>query len=50
MTETLLTAVVWLAIVLVGLTTAIASGSWVMLPIGLIIILAFIAGKLHKGW
>lgn len=50
MTEGVLTALIWFSITLIAISTVIACGGWVLLPIGLEVILAFIAGKMSEGW
>ena len=43
-------AFIWFAIALMTLVTMKFAGGWVLLPIVLVIILAFIAGKIREGW
>ena len=42
--------VVWFAIALIVLVTMKFAGGWVLLPVVLVIILAFIAGRMREGW
>lgn len=46
--DSVLYAFIWFAIALIAVTTMKFAGGWVLLPIVLVIILAFIDGKL-KG-
>ena len=39
-----------LAIALIAVVTMKFAGGWVLLPVVLVIILAFIAGKMREGW
>ena len=48
--DSVLYAVLWFAITLIAVTTMKFAGGWVLLPIVLVIILAFIAGKIREGW
>lgn len=43
-------AFIWFAIALIALVTMKFAGGWVLLPIALVIILAFIAGIMREGW
>ena len=43
-------AFIWFAIALIVLVTMKFAGGWVLLPVVLVIILAFIAGKMREGW
>lgn len=43
-------AFIWFAIALMTLVTMKFAGGWVLLPIALVIILAFIAGRIREGW
>lgn len=43
-------AFLWFAIALIALVTMKFAGGWVLLPVGLVIVLTFIAGKMHEGW
>ena len=40
----------WFAILLVMLVTMSVAGGWILLPVVLLIILAFIAGRMREGW
>lgn len=46
MMDSVLHAFLWFAIVLITVTTMKFAGGWVLLPVVLVIILAFIAGKI----
>lgn len=48
--DSVLYAVLWFAIALMTLVTMKFAGGWVLLPVVLVIILAFIAGKMREGW
>ena len=48
--DSVLYAFLWFAIVLITVTTMKFAGDWVLLPDVLIIILAFIAGKMREEW
>ena len=48
--DSVLYAVLWFAISLITVTTMKFAGGWVLLPVVLVIILAFIAGKMREGW
>ena len=48
--DSVLYAVLWFAIALIAVTTMMFAGGWVLLPVVLVIILAFIAGKMREGW
>ena len=50
MMDSVLHAFLWFAIVLITVTTMRFAGDWVLLPDVLIIILAFIAGKMREEW
>lgn len=43
-------AFIWFAIALIAVTTMMFAGGWVLLPVVLVIILAFIAGRMQEGW
>lgn len=43
-------AFIWFAIALMTLVTMKFAGGWVLLPVVLVIILAFIAGRIREGW
>ena len=43
-------AFIWFAIALIALVTMRIAGGWVLLPVVLEIILAFIAGRIREGW
>lgn len=43
-------AFIWFAIALIVLVTMKFAGGWVLLPVSLVIILAFIAGRIREGW
>lgn len=43
-------AFIWFAIALIAVTTMKFAGGWVLLPVVLVIILAFIAGRIREGW
>ena len=43
-------AFIWFAIALMTLVTMKFAGGWVLLPVVLVIILAFIAGRIIEGW
>ena len=43
-------AFIWFAIALMTLVTMNFAGGWVLLPVVLVIILAFIAGRMREGW
>lgn len=48
--DSVLYAFLWFAIVLIAVTTMKFAGGWVLLPVVLVIILAFIAGRIREGW
>ena len=48
--DSVLYAVLWFAIALIAVVTMNFAGGWVLLPVVLVIILAFIAGKMREGW
>lgn len=48
--DSVLYAFLWFAIALIVLVTMKFAGGWVLLPVVLVIILAFIAGKMREGW
>lgn len=48
--DSVLYAFIWFAIALMTLVTMKFAGGWVLLPVALVIILAFIAGKILEGW
>lgn len=43
-------AFLWFAIALIAVVTMNFAGGWVLLPVVLVIILAFIAGRMREGW
>lgn len=43
-------AFLWFAITLIAVVTMNFAGGWVLLPVVLVIILAFIAGRMREGW
>lgn len=48
--DSVLYAFLWFAIALIVITTMQMAGGWTLIPSGLILVLAFIAGKMHEGW
>lgn len=48
--DSVLYAFIWFAIALIVLVTMKFAGGWVLLPVVLVIILAFIAGRIREGW
>ena len=48
--DSVLYAFLWFAIALIAVVTMKLAGGWVLLPVVLVIILAFIAGKMREGW
>lgn len=48
--DSVLYAFLWFAIALITVTTMNFAGGWVLLPVSLVIILAFIAGIMREGW
>lgn len=48
--DSVLYAVLWFAITLIAVVTMKFAGGWVLLPVVLLIILAFIAGRIREGW
>lgn len=48
--DSVLYALIWFAIVLIAVTTMMFAGGWVLLPVSLVIILAFIAGIMRDEW
>lgn len=48
--DSVLYAFLWFAIALIAVTTMKFAGGWVLLPVVLVIILAFIAGRMREGW
>ena len=48
--DSVLYAVLWFAIALIAVVTTKFAGGWVLLPVVLLIILAFIAGRIREGW
>ena len=48
--DSVLYAFLWFAIALIAVVTMMFAGGWVLLPVSLVIILAFIAGKMREEW
>lgn len=48
--DSVLYAFLWFAIELIAVVTMKFAGGWVLLPVVLVIILAFIAGRMREGW
>jgi uncharacterized integral membrane protein len=48
--DSVLYAVLWFAIALIAVVTMKLVGGWVLLPVVLVIILAFIAGRMREEW
>lgn len=48
--DSILYAFLWFAITLIAVTTMKFAGGWVLLPVVLVIILAFIAGIMREEW
>ena len=48
--DSVLYAFIWFAIALIAVVTMKLVGGWVLLPVVLVIILAFIAGRMREGW
>ena len=48
--DSVLYAVLWFAIALITVVTMNFAGGWVLFPVVLVIILAFIAGRMREGW
>ena len=48
--DSVLYAFLWFAIALIAVTTMKFAGGWALLPVVLVIILAFIAGRMREGW
>ena len=48
--DSVLYAFLWFAIVLIAVVTMKFAGGWALLPVVLVIILAFIAGRMREGW
>lgn len=48
--DSVLYAFLWFAIALIAVVTMKFAGGWVLLPVALVIILAFIAGRIREGW
>lgn len=48
--DSVLYAFLWFAIALIAVVTMNFAGGWVLLPVVLVIILAFIAGRMREGW
>lgn len=48
--DSVLYAFLWFAIALIAVVTMKFAGGWVLLPVALLIILAFIAGRMIEGW
>ena len=48
--DSVLYAVLWFAIALIAVVTMKFAGGWVLLPVVLVIVLAFIAGRMREGW
>ena len=48
--NSVLYAVLWFAIALIAVVTMKFAGGWVLLPVVLVVILAFIAGRMREGW
>lgn len=48
--DSVLYAFLWFAITLIAVVTMKFAGGWVLIPIALVIILAFIAGRIREGW
>lgn len=47
--DSVLYAVLWFAIALIAVVTMKFAGGWVLLPVVLVIVLAFIAGRMREG-
>ena len=48
--DSVLYVVLWFAIALIAVVTMNFAGGWVLLPVVLVVILAFIAGRMREGW
>lgn len=48
--DSVLYAVLWFAITLIAVVAMKFAGGWVILPVVLVIVLAFIAGRMREGW
>lgn len=48
--DIILYAFIWFVIVLIAVITMSIAGGWVLLPVSLVIILAFIVGRMREGW
>lgn len=48
--DSVLYAFLWFTIALIAVTTMKFAGGWVLLPVVLVIILAFIAGRIREEW
>lgn len=48
--DSVLYAILWFAIALIAVVTMKFAGGWVLIPMILTIVLAFIAGRIHEGW
>ena len=48
--DSVLYAFLWFAIALIAVVTMKFAGGWVLLPVVLVIVLAFIAGRIREGW
>lgn len=48
--DSVLYAVLWFAITLIAVVTMKFAGGWVLIPMILTIVLAFIAGRMREGW
>jgi hypothetical protein len=48
--DSVLYGIIWFAISLTVLVTMSAVGGWVLIPMILTIVLAFIAGRMREGW
>lgn len=48
--DSVLYAFIWFAIALIAVTTMKLAGGWVLIPMILTIVLAFIAGRMREGW
>lgn len=48
--DSVLYVFLWFAITLITVVTMKFAGGWLLLPMVLVIILAFIAGRMWEGW
>lgn len=48
--DSVLYGIIWFTIALTVLVTMSVTGGWILVPMILMIVLAFIAGRMREGW